>query len=113
MTDSQFEFESLGGGRFAIRGVFGFRTARAVLERGATLFGDTQVIKVDLSGVTEADSAGLALLIEWVNWARQRQREIRFFDIPPQIQAIAKISEVADLLQAGASWTDEKVKREA
>lgn len=105
-TDNPFEFESLGGGRFALRGVFGFRTARAVLERSELLFGDTQVIKVDLSGVTETDSAGLALLIEWVNWARQRRREIRFFDIPRQIRAIAKISEVEDLLQAGASWTE-------
>ncbi len=107
MTDDLFEFEPMSGGRYAIRGVLGYRTARAVLERSATLFGNAPVIKVDLSGVTEADSAGLALLIEWVSWARDLHREMRFFDLPRQIRAIAQICEVEDLLRAGERWTEE------
>ncbi|HEY4646512.1 MAG TPA: STAS domain-containing protein [Steroidobacteraceae bacterium] len=105
MTPHVYGFEPLGGGRFVLRGEVGFRTARAVLEQTRALFGDVPVIKVDLSGVTETDSAGLALLIEWVSWARHAQREIRFFEIPEQIRAIARISEVEDLLRAGERLT--------
>jgi phospholipid transport system transporter-binding protein len=101
-----FAFEPRGGGRFVLSGSVGFRTARAVLEQTPALFGDAPVIKVDLSGVTEADSAGLALLIEWVSWARKARREIRFFEIPQQIRAIARISEVEDLLRAGERLTE-------
>lgn len=106
------QMEPLGGGRFALRGVLGYGTARLALENGATLFGDTRVIKVDLSGVTAADSAGLALLIEWVSWARAQHRELRFFELPSQIRAIARICEVEDLLRAAERW-EEGAKRDA
>lgn len=106
VAESRFTFEPMGGGRFAIRGTLVFSTARAILERSEALFGDARVIKVDLSGLNEADSAGLALLIEWVSWARFAHREIRFFDVPRQIRAIAQISEVEDLLRAGETWTE-------
>jgi phospholipid transport system transporter-binding protein len=68
------------------------------------------VIKVDLSSVTHADSAGLALLIEWVKWAREQHREIRFFELPKQIRAIAHICEVEELLRA-AERLEEGAKR--
>ncbi len=106
-TVDSFEIEPLGGGRFAMRGVLGYDTARTALERGQALFGEAPVIKVDLSAVTDADSAGLALLIEWVGWARERHREIRFFELPRQIRAIAHICEVEELLRAGETWTED------
>jgi phospholipid transport system transporter-binding protein len=100
-----FEFEPMSGGRFAIRGVFGFSTVSEILERSRKLFEGVPVIKVDFSGVTDADSAGLALLLEWVSWARSAERELRFFDVPPQIQAVARISEVEEILHAADSLT--------
>jgi phospholipid transport system transporter-binding protein len=105
VASQPFEFESLGGGRFAIRGTFGFTTVSDILERSRTLFDGVSVIKVDFSGVTDADSAGLALLLEWVSWAKSAARELRFFDIPPQIQAVARISEVEEILHAADSLT--------
>jgi phospholipid transport system transporter-binding protein len=107
-----WRMEALGGGRFALRGVLGYGTARAALEKGAALFGDTPVIKVDLSGITAADSAGLALLIEWVSWAREQHRELRFFGLPAQISAIARICEVEEMLRAAERWED-NTKRDA
>ena len=105
MASESFEFEALGGGRFAIRGVFGFKTVTAILERSRQLFDDVAVIKVDFSGVSDADSSGLALLLEWVSWARSARRELRFFEIPSQIRAVAEISEVDEILHAAESLT--------
>lgn len=62
-------------------------------------------LELDLSGVSSADSAGLALLLEWVHWAKQSAREIQFKNIPDQIQTIARISEVDGILRAGERWT--------
>jgi phospholipid transport system transporter-binding protein len=98
---ADFSFEALGEGRFAIGGTFGFPTVAAILERSKQLFDGVPVIRVDLSGVKHGDSAGLALLLEWINWATHYGHEIRYCAIPQQILAIARISEVEDLLSAG------------
>lgn len=96
-----FTFDSLGEGRFAIGGVFGFATVTKILDASKELFADFTVINIDLAGVTRADSAGLALLLEWINWARYYEREMYYSGIPEQILAIARISEVEELLHAG------------
>jgi len=101
----RFELAELGGGRFAVRGALGFTTAKEILAASKPAFAEHAVLKIDLSGVTQSDSAGLALLLEWINWAKHYRREIRYFDIPKPILAIARISEVTDLLHAGERWT--------
>ena len=58
-------------------------------------------IVVDFSDVEHSDSAGLALLIEWVTWANNSVREIRYEHVPERLTNIAAISEVEDMLVAG------------
>jgi phospholipid transport system transporter-binding protein len=102
---STIEFEDRGDGRFALKGELDFHTAPDALEESRELFADHASIEVDLTDVRRGDSAGLALLLEWVNWARNYVREIRFVNIPPQITAIAQICEVESMLTAGERWT--------
>ncbi len=105
MPASSFKFDDLGQGRFAVSGDFNFDTVSDILERSKDLFAGYDVLEVDLGGITRADSAGLALLLEWVNWAKYYVREISFQDMPEQVIAIARICEVEDLLKAGERWT--------
>jgi phospholipid transport system transporter-binding protein len=98
---SRARLESLGGGRFRISGVLDASTAREVLEQSESSFAQSKEIDVDLGGVGESDSAGLALLIEWLRIARQGGRAIRFANVPAQIEALARISEVEDLIGSG------------
>ncbi len=102
---NQVDIVSLGDGRFGIQGPLTFDTVNVVMQRSKALFADHDRLQIDLAEVTQSDSAGLGLLLEWVNWARHYVREIRFENIPEQIQAIARISEVSDLLVAGERWT--------
>jgi phospholipid transport system transporter-binding protein len=81
-----------------LRGDLSFQTVTAALERSKSLFSAHPVIEIDLAGVMRADSAGLALLLEWVNWAHRSDRRLRFRSLPAQITAIAEISEVEDML---------------
>ena len=55
-------------------------------------------LQVDMSGVDKADSAGLALLLEWKAQAAARGATIIYTDIPESLAAIARTSEVSDLL---------------
>ncbi len=95
--------EPLGDGRFKVSGPLNAGTAGALLERSAELFKDVSNLDLDLSGVPEGDSAGLALLIEWLRVARKNKQQIHFANLPQQIAALAVISEVAELLVPDAS----------
>ena len=103
--------EALGAGRFRISGVLNATTAREMLEQSEARFAQFKDLDVDLGGVGESDSAGLALLIEWLRGARQSQKEIRFANVPAQIEALARISEVEDLI-GGAEKKEKREKRE-
>jgi phospholipid transport system transporter-binding protein len=108
---SRARLESLGEGRFRVSGVLDASTAADVLEESEARFAQASKIDVDLGGVGESDSAGLALLIEWLRLARQWQKEIRFENVPAQIEALARISEVEDLI--GGSEKKETQEQEA
>jgi len=91
-------FEDLGNGRFRLSGHLGFESAARALADSRELFGEHKKIQLDLSGVESADSAGLALLVEWTGWAKREKRKLSFTNTPPQAIALAKISEVDEIL---------------
>lgn len=92
------EFEDIGAGRFRVVGQLGFDTVAQALEASHKLFADYHVMELDLSGVTSADSAGVALLIEWVSRARHSKCMLHFRNMPQQVMALARISDVESLL---------------
>jgi phospholipid transport system transporter-binding protein len=49
-------------------------------------------ITLDLGKVGNADSAGLALMLEWIKHARSKRVQLRFINIPAQILNLAKLS---------------------
>ena len=101
---SDFELVDKGDGNFALSGQMTFNTAGQILRESELPFEEHTRIEVDLSGVTRTDSAGLALLLEWITWANHTVREIRFIDTPMRIDAIAKVTEVEELLKRGERW---------
>jgi phospholipid transport system transporter-binding protein len=90
--------ETRGEGRYALVGDFGLESAAAVLQRGVTAFRGQPRAEVDLSGVSDADSAGLAVLIEWTRAAREEGRDIVFHGMPRRLAEIARIGGVDQLL---------------
>lgn len=93
-----FGFEDLGTGRFKLSGHMGFENAAHALTESQKLFADHKKIQLDLSGVDSADSAGLALLVEWTGWAKREKRKLSLNHVPKQVVALAKISEVDEIL---------------
>ncbi|HXQ31894.1 MAG TPA: STAS domain-containing protein [Steroidobacteraceae bacterium] len=96
-----FELAAAGeAGHFRLGGVLSFDTARAVLEQGTAAFADQQRVSLDLSGITHADSAGLAVLLTWVGRARRAGRAINYTALPAQLSRIARVCAVDGLLEA-------------
>ena len=87
-------------GRVVVTGELTFASARDARQIGLTVLDRTTAgrILVDCSGVTRADSAGLAVLLDWLAWGRRRSRTVVLENLPQSLIAIARISEVDELL---------------
>ena len=57
---------------------------------------------VDLAGVNACDSAGLALLIEWLRQARRAGTAIVYRNVPERMLQLARISELDGIITADA-----------
>lgn len=104
-------WESLDERHAAIRGELTVATVSRLRREGRRLIAQArQPLSVDLAAVTTADSAGLALLVDWLAWAQERQVTLAFTHLPPALAALAGLSDVLPLLalgqgEAGASVT--------
>lgn len=90
-------------GVFELRGPLTFATAPAACEAGAQRFAASvaTAFELDCRGVAEVDSAGLALLVEWLAWARASGRRMRISGVPQHLRELAAISDVDELLAEG------------
>ena len=95
---SDFELKRLDDSRFELHGAMSFETVDRILRESQKLFGSYKDLQVDCSGVNDADSAGLALLLEWKSQAYRQSGEIHFSGLPQSIVAIARTTEVDHLL---------------
>lgn len=83
----------------AVRGEMSLQTVGRLLNAfPVKKFSGHGALEIDLGEVTRADSAGLALLIEWMGLARRNGTEIRFLNMPEQMREIARVTEVKSLL---------------
>ena len=89
-------------GRIAVTGELTFASARDARQLGVLVLDSSRAdrLVIDCGGVTRADSAGLAVLLDWLAWGRRKSRPVSLENLPPSLVAIAKISEVDELLTA-------------
>lgn len=73
-------------------GVYGAMTFDSVTDlwrQSLEIFPDEKVFQIDLAQVTHTDSAGLALLVEWLREASRKGARIEFLNLPSQMLALA------------------------
>ena len=99
----EFELTRSSGGQLSAKGRLTFATASIAREAALELFAvdPTQKAEVDLSGITASDSAGLAVLLDWLAMARQSGGSLHYTNLPSQVQALARIIDVLELLERG------------
>jgi phospholipid transport system transporter-binding protein len=87
----------------SVRGALTFATARRARDEGlrALRAADASELEIDCSAVTQADSAGLAVLLDWLAVSQKGRRRLRYSGLPAGLMAMARISGVAELLQRG------------
>lgn len=89
---AQASISEAGNGRLAIEGDLSFASVPGLWRHWRSIVPGRTVLDVELSGVRRSDSAGLALLVECLREGRQSGAQVRFFNIPSQMLAIARVS---------------------
>lgn len=84
-------------GRCTVRGPITMDNVVALLALGNGLFTAPRVA-IDLAGVTEVDSTAVSLLLEWRREADRNGRAISFANLPGNLQSLAKLYGVTELL---------------
>jgi phospholipid transport system transporter-binding protein len=90
--------EETGNGTWKLEGNLGFSTVSGLLKDTPRSFSASGDIKLDLSGVVRADSAGLALLVEWLREFERGNRSIEFLNMPEQMRSIAHVCGLVEIL---------------
>jgi phospholipid transport system transporter-binding protein len=81
-----------GAGLFVVDGDLTFSTIDKQTVKSSDFLTSAKEITVDLGRVALTDSAGLALMIEWLKHARAKRTHLRFQNVPKQLLTLAKLS---------------------
>ena len=87
-----------GDGSWLLQGELGYLSVPSVLQHAGVNMLGKERIKVDLKGVTRADSAGLALLVEWLRESESAGNSIEFVNVPAQLLSIARVCGLEEIL---------------
>jgi len=90
---------------YRIEGPVTMASAESLVQDGRRLFEGGEVT-VDLGGVSEADSAALSLLLQWVRDAAGKGRRMSFTNLPTGLQSLAVLYGVNELFPTIPSSND-------
>ena len=82
---------------YLLTGVLTFATASAALKAAEPLLRSAS-LRLDLSGVSRADSSGVGVLIEWLRRAEAAGCRLQFAHIPESLRAMMRVGGVEGLL---------------
>jgi phospholipid transport system transporter-binding protein len=76
-----------------VSGRMTFQTVPEFVARGAKFVNGGGVsLTIDMDKVTLVDSAGVALMLEWLAQARAAKRELRFINLHEQLRHLISVS---------------------
>ena len=87
-----------GQGGCDLSGVLDFETAVDVLNPVLEAIRASSTLQIDFSGVTQSNSAGLALMVEWLGEARQLNHQLTFKSVPDSLKQLATVCQVDTLI---------------
>lgn len=83
---------------FHISGDLNFSNVMSVYNKSLQLFDKHAEWVFDFSQLHSSDSAGLALIIEWIKLAKKTDKKVRFNHLPDGIVSLAKAADMDEIL---------------
>jgi len=76
------------GSLVKLTGRLDFSSVASLLAKNDWLQGDQ--LQIDMADVEQSNSAGLALLLEWMKIAQKKGLQIKYHNVPEQLLVIAR-----------------------
>ena len=90
--------------KIEVRGEIDMNTAPKLREKIQAAFSTKpEVIIINLSAVTRMDSAGVAVLVESIQWARKEKIILSLQEVSKAAQAVLEVSRVDKLFQVSGN----------
>lgn len=79
-------------GVFSVSGELTFASINKDTIKSFAFLKKANPVVLDFGQITNTDSAGLALVIEWLKYAYQNHIEVKLHNLPKQLLTLAKLS---------------------
>lgn len=89
---------ALDNDSLVVSGDINFETAVGLWDESLPLLSNCKQLSFDFSQVKSVNSAALALLLEWLKYAKEQNKLVSFNQLPQQLFSIAKVAGVEKLL---------------
>lgn len=96
MSCVRIEFEVPN--RIYVIGEINHDNVLALVAEGQSVMQQHNYFHIDLRGISHANSAGVALLTEWLRFARANNKQISFHSVPEHMLAMIELCGLAKLL---------------
>ena len=85
------------GNRWLVNGAMSMPHVDALLAESASLEA-TKDIEIDLSAVSDVDTATISLLFEWLRQAHSRKCKVTYANLPENLASLATLYGVLELI---------------
>ncbi len=96
------------GNRWLVNGPMSMPHVESLLAESAAL--DTaKEVEIDLSAVSEVDTATISLLFEWLRQAHSHKCKVHYTNLPENLASLAKLYGVLELIPLAASQPNSSI----
>ena len=98
-TTSTNAFVAVSPGLYRLEAALTFASVASLHADGLALIDSApDTLTFDLAAVSTVDSAGLALLIDWLAEAQSKSRALKYSEAPSMLLSLARLSDVEKLI---------------
>ncbi|SRR5579883_118132 len=90
---------TLQNGRLMVSGQLDFGNVMSVYEKSLALFERCAELNIDFSPLKSSDSSGIALVIEWIKYAKQHHKAIQLINFPQDLKSIVKAARLEKIVK--------------
>ncbi len=84
---------------FVLSGSLDFSNVMSVYQKALPQFNSAQTLVFNFAGLKTSNSAGLALMIEWLKRANTTQKRIEFRNVSVELLSIAKAAGLESVIR--------------
>jgi len=87
MNNADVKFEQ---DQFVLSGDLDFSNVVRVYQKALSQFNSQATLVFNFADLKTSNSAGIALMVEWLRAAKRQNKQVEFRNVSPQLQAIIK-----------------------